>query len=35
MGCDTVRGLAAGLYREIGATRRREHHDTTGAGPAT
>ena len=29
MGCDTARGLAAGLHRETGATRRRESHDTT------
>ena len=29
MGRDTARGLAVGLYREIGATRRRERHDTT------
>ena len=28
MGRDTTRGLAAGLYRETGATRRRERHDT-------
>ena len=35
MGRDTVRGLAAELYRETGATRRRERHDTTGARPVT
>ena len=29
MGGDTARGLAAGLYHETGATRRRERHDTT------
>ena len=27
MGRDTARGLAAGLYRETGATRRKERHD--------
>ena len=35
MGCDTARGLAAGLYQKTGATWRREHHDTIGVGPAT
>ena len=29
MGCDTARGLAAGLYRKTGVTRRRERHDMT------
>ena len=28
VGHDTARGLAAGLYRETGATRCRERHDT-------
>ena len=27
VGRDTARGLATGLYRETGATRRRERHD--------
>ena len=31
VGCDTARGWAAGLYRETGATRRRERHDTARA----
>ena len=31
VGCDTTHGWAAGLYRETGATRRRESHDTTRA----
>ena len=29
VGCDTARGWAARLYRETGATRHRERHDTT------
>ena len=32
MGRDTARVLAAGLYRETGATRRRERHDTKARG---
>ena len=35
VGRDIARGLAARLYRETSATRCREPHDTTGAGPTT